>query len=79
MTAPLKQKVSVSLDADLVAAFERDGPLSTQINEALRTALQRRIHQHALAELLTEFDRQEGALDRPEDEAAIQRYVDLLT
>lgn len=73
-----KQKVSLSLDADLVAAFDRDGPLSTQVNEALRSEWQRRRRAEALSELLDAIDRQDGPLDSADDEAAIQRYTDLL-
>ncbi len=74
-----KRKVSVSLDADLAEEFERDGSLSAQVNQALRAELSRRRHQAALADLITELTGDYGPLDTPEDEAAIARYVDLLS
>jgi hypothetical protein len=79
MTTGSKQKVSLSLDADLVAEFEKDGPLSTSINDALRAEWSRRRHAHALDELLAMLDRAHGPLDDPDDAAAIERYVELLS
>lgn len=74
-----KQKVSVTLDADIVAEFEKDGPLSPQINEALRAEFERRRHQAGLRELLRDLEEKYGPLDTPEDQAAIQRYVEMLS
>jgi len=79
MTATSKQKVSLSLDADLVSEFEKDGPLSTSVNDALRAEWVRRRHAHALAELLDALDREHGPLDTAEDDAAIEAYVELLS
>ena len=78
-TGSAKQKVSLSLDADLVEAFEQDGPLSTQVNATLRAEWDRRRHAIALVELLASLDELHGPLDTPDDEAAIQRYADLLS
>lgn len=78
MTSPLKQKVSVSLDADLVAAFEADGPLSPQVNTALRAEWQRRRQAVALNEMLDALEERDGPLDE-RDEVAIAHYVDLLS
>lgn len=74
-----KRKVSLSLDEDLVAAFEREGPLSTQVNAALRAEWERRRRPEALSELLGQLEAEVGALDSDEDEAAIARYIDLLS
>lgn len=74
-----KRKVSLSLDAEVVEAFERDGPLSAQINVALRQAVSRRAHQRALAELLDQFELEDGPMDSPDDKAAIARYIELLS
>ena len=74
-----KRKVSITLDADLVEAFERDGPLSAQINDALRAAYEHRQHRIALRELIERLDAEYGPLDTPEDKAAIARYVELLS
>ena len=44
MTSSAKRKVSITLDADLVAAMEADGSttLSAEVNSALRTEFTRR-------------------------------------
>jgi hypothetical protein len=78
-TTTPKQKVSVSLDADIVAELESEGPLSTQVNEALRAALHHRRHLKALTKLLDELDRIHGPLDTPEDKAAIARYIEMFS
>jgi antitoxin component of MazEF toxin-antitoxin module len=80
MTAPAKRKVSVTLDADLVAAVEADDSttLSAEVNSALRTEFTRRRRQQALADLLDQLADERGQLDTPEDEAEIARYVRLL-
>lgn len=74
-----KRKVSVSLDADIVEAFEQDGPLSAQINEALREAAHRRNHRRALRALLERLEAEDGPLDTAEDLAAIARYREMLS
>lgn len=80
MTSPAKRKVSVTLDADLVAAMEADSDttLSAEINAALRAEFTRRKRQHALADLLDRLAAERGRLDQPEDEAEIARYMRLL-
>lgn len=80
MTAPAKRKVSVTLDADLVAALEAEGgtTLSAEVNSALRAEFARRKRQRALAELLDHLARERGGLDSPEDDAEIARYMRLL-
>jgi antitoxin component of MazEF toxin-antitoxin module len=80
MTSPAKRKVSVTLDADLVAAVETDGgtTLSAEVNSALRAEFTRRKRQQALADLLDRLADERGRLDTPEDEAEIERYMRLL-
>ena len=70
-----KRKVSVSLDEDLVEELEReDQGLSAQVNQALRTELERRRRNRLLVELLDQLDAQHG----PVDESLISKYVELL-
>ena len=80
MTTPAKRKVSVTLDADLVAALEAEGgtTLSAEVNSALRAEFARRRRQQALAELLGHLAEERGGLDSAEDEAEIARYMRLL-
>ncbi len=80
MTPPAKRKVSVTLDADLVAAMEADSSttLSAEVNSALRAEFTRRRRQQALADLLDRLADERGRLDTPEDEAEIARYMRLL-
>jgi Post-segregation antitoxin CcdA len=80
MTSSAKRKVSVTLDADLVAALEADGSttLSAEVNAALRAEFTRRSRQRALTDLLDRLAEERGALDTPEDEAEITRYMRLL-
>jgi hypothetical protein len=80
MTSPAKRKVSVTLDADLVAALEaEDGTsLSAEVNSALRAEFARRQRQQALGDLLDHLAEERGRLDAPEDEAEIARYMRLL-
>ena len=80
MTSPAKRKVSVTLDADLVAAMEADdsSTLSAEVNSALRAEFTRRKRQQALADLLDHLEAERGALDTAEDEAEITRYMRLL-
>lgn len=78
--SPAKRKVSVTLDADLVAAMEADDSttLSAEVNSALRAEFTRRKRQQALADLLDHLEAERGALDTAEDEAEITRYMRLL-
>ncbi|MCB9578996.1 MAG: type II toxin-antitoxin system CcdA family antitoxin [Polyangiaceae bacterium] len=70
MTAA-KRKISVSLDAELVAELEAsEVALSTQVNEAVRDALARRRRQRLLGELLADLDRRHGKVA----EATIAKY-----
>jgi Post-segregation antitoxin CcdA len=80
MTSPAKRKVSVTLDADLVAAMEADSgtTLSAEVNSVLRAEFTRRRQQQALADLLDRLADERGGLDTPEDEAEIARYMRLL-
>jgi Post-segregation antitoxin CcdA len=80
MTPPAKRKVSVTLDADLVAAMETDSSttLSAEVNSALRAEFTRRKRQQALADLLDHLAEERGELDTPADEAEIARYMRLL-
>jgi Arc/MetJ family transcription regulator len=80
MTPSAKRKVSVTLDADLVAAVEADGgtTLSAEVNSALRAEVTRRQRQQALEELLDHLADERGGLDTPEDQAEITRYMRLL-
>jgi antitoxin CcdA len=74
MTAT-KRKVSVSLDADLVAELEQaDEALSSQVNDAIRAQLERRRRARLLGEMLDEFDATEGAVD----ESLVAKYMDIL-
>ena len=74
-----KQKVSLSLDADLVAEFEQDGPLSPQVNAALRTEADRRRRKAALQGLVDRLTETYGPFDTPEDVEAIDRFVEMLS
>jgi antitoxin component of MazEF toxin-antitoxin module len=80
MTSPPKRKVSITLDADLVAALEAEGDttLSAEVNSALRAEFTRRRRQRALTDLLDHLADERGRLDTPEDEAEIARYMRLL-
>jgi len=80
MTSPAKRKVSVTLDADLVAALEADRgtTLSAELNSALRAEFARRKRQQALEDLLDRLADERGRLDTPEDQAEIARYMRLL-
>ena len=81
MTSSAKRKVSITLDADLVAAMEaadHSTTLSAEVNSALRAEFTRRKRQQALANLLDRLADERGSLDTPEDEAEIARYMRLL-
>ena len=80
MTTPAKRKVSVTLDADLVALVEAESgtTLSAEVNSALRAEFTKRRREQALADLLDHLADERGRLDTPEDEAEIARYMRLL-
>ena len=80
MSTPAKRKVSVTLDADLVAAMEADSSttMSAVLNSALRAEFATRKRQQALSDLLDRLADERGHLDTPEDEAEIARYMSLL-
>jgi hypothetical protein len=80
MPTPGKRKISVTLDADLVAAMEADSSttLSAELNSALRAEFTRRRRQQALANLLDHLAEERGDLDTPDDQAEIARYMRLL-
>jgi antitoxin component of MazEF toxin-antitoxin module len=80
MTSPAKRKVSVTLDADLVAALEAEEgtTLSAEVNSALRAESTRRRRAQALADLLDHLAEERGSLNTAEDEAEIARYMLLL-
>ena len=80
MTSPAKRKVSVTLDADLVAAMDADSgtTLAAEVTSVLRAEFTRRKQQQALADLLDRLADERGGLDTPEDEAEIARYMRLL-
>lgn len=70
-----KRKISVSLDADLVAELEGgvEG-LSAQVNEAVRRVLEERRRNRQLRSFLEALDADEG----PVEEALIERFTRLL-
>lgn len=75
MTTSLKRKISVSLDEELVAELEAGGAtLSAQVNEAVRTEIERRRRSRLLAELLDDLEADRG----PVDERVVEKYVRLL-
>jgi antitoxin CcdA len=80
MTNTAKRKVSITLDADLVAAIAAEGGenLSAEVNSALRAEFARRRRQQALGQLLDHLAEERGRLDTPQDEAEIARYMRLL-
>jgi antitoxin CcdA len=80
MTREPKRKISVTLDADLVAAVEVEAGenLSARVNAALRADLEDRRRQRALAELLDRLADERGPLDTAEDHAEIDRFMRLL-
>jgi antitoxin CcdA len=80
MVSVSKRKVSITLDADLVAAIEAEGGenLSAEVNSALRAEFARRRRQQALGQFLDHLAQERGPLNTPEDEAEIARYMRLL-
>ena len=74
MTAT-KRKISVSIDEDIALELERSGePLSQQVNEALRDAVEGQRRQRKLGEFLDELESETG----PADEALIAQFDELL-
>ena len=73
-----KRKISVTLDADLVAEVEDGENLSARVSAALRADLESRHRQRALRELLDRLADERGPLDSTEDQAEIARFMCLL-
>jgi hypothetical protein len=70
-----KRKVSVSLDADLVAELEAgDEALSSQVNQAVRNELETRRRHRLLDAMLDEYEQAVG----PPDEALVTKYLEFL-
>jgi len=77
--APVKRKVSVTLDADIVAALSDDpGGLSAAVNAAARQLVEARQRQEALGQLLAWLEQQVGPLGSETDEREIARLQRLL-
>jgi Arc/MetJ-type ribon-helix-helix transcriptional regulator len=72
----LKQRLSASVDADLIAAAEgavatgRFVSVSAWVNEALRLKVEHDRRLEALARFVAEFERTHGAISTDEMEAA---------
>lgn len=72
--SPPKRKISVTVDADLLAELEKSGgSVSAQLNEALRAEVVRRRQHVALQRLLDDLEEEDGPLDTPEDIAEMAR------
>ena len=72
---PAKRKVSVSLDAELVAELEAaDETLSAQVNEAVRAAVEERRRRRQMRRYLDELEAAHG----PPDERLVCEFMDLL-
>jgi post-segregation antitoxin (ccd killing protein) len=79
MTGQPKRKISVTLDADLVADLEAEGEnLSAHLNAALRADLEHRRRRKALGMLLDTLAEERGSLDTAEDIEEIARFARLL-
>lgn len=72
-----KRRITLNLDADVVAALESAGgrSLSDSANRALREATDAIAHRQALANWLDELDARHGP-PAPEDYAAADRVLD---
>ncbi len=69
-----KRKISVTLDADLLAELEQgEGGVSAQLNDALRAEIRRRRQAAGWQAVLDELLDDDGPLDTPEDLAAMAR------
>lgn len=74
--ATTKRKLSVTLDDDLAEALADSGPISAQINDAVREEVLRRLRQDALEHLCDELIADAGWTD--EDEVETRRIMGLL-
>lgn len=69
-----KRKISVTLDAELLAELEQGaGSTSAQLNEALRAEIMRRRQRAGWQAVLDDLLESDGPLDTPEDLAAMAR------
>jgi hypothetical protein len=75
--ASVKRKLSVTLDDDLADLLAESGPLSAQINEAVRLEVDRRRRGLALEQLCDELIAGLGGWTEG-DEQEIARIMDLL-
>lgn len=77
---PVKRKVSLTLDADLVEELEHDPDeaLSAQVNNAIRAEVERRRRQRALRKLLDRLDAEDGPLTEDE-EVEVERFRRILS
>lgn len=70
-----KRKISISLDADLVRELsQEDGALTTQVNDAIRHAVERKRRHRLLGALLAELDAAHG----PVSPKLIRKYASIL-
>ncbi len=72
----MKVRKTLSLDADVIEAFEAEDPesLSSAVNDALREVVRRRLRRANLAELVAELEAQYG----PADPAQVAEFEELL-
>lgn len=74
--ATTKRKMTVSIDADLVAEMElASEPVSVQVNQAVSESIVLRRQHRLLREMLDEFDAELG----PVDPALLDKYRELMT
>ncbi|MGQ0778172.1 MAG: hypothetical protein ACT4NY_27805 [Pseudonocardiales bacterium] len=71
-----KRKITITIDEELVAALDRAGNVSSQLNDAGWELLERRQRGERLDALLDALDEQDGPL--PDDPAADARLDRLL-
>lgn len=65
-----KQKISVTIDADLLAELRSyPGSVSAQLNAALRAELARRHNREAWQSILSDLEVTDGPLDEPADQS----------
>jgi hypothetical protein len=73
--AVTKRKMTVSIDADLVAEMElANEPVSVQVNQAVSESIALRRQHRLLREMLDEFDAELG----PVDPALLDKYRELM-
>jgi len=73
--AVTKRKMTVSIDADLVAEMElANEPVSAQVNRAVSESIALRRQRRLLLEMLDEFDAELG----PVDPALLDKYRELM-